>query len=205
VVLPIVSGAPAARLLGEAAGAEEAGLLCGGVASQLAGIAWDGLGLPSTWASGDRLRSAGRDWARRCAGSLSDGSLGVVGGLIETAAGEVDGASSRLAHGDLAPVNILVEHGRVTAILDLDRARVAHPLFDAAWFSWVVTHHHPEVAASAWRGYARGARLPVQVPTAFAWLQPLQLLERAATAGSRSERDIWAARLQAVLEGRAGA
>jgi Ser/Thr protein kinase RdoA (MazF antagonist) len=208
VTLPLMFGAPAARLLGgagEAGGAEEAGGLCGGVAVQLAGIAPDGLGLPRTWSSGDRLRAAGRRWLSRCEGSLHARSLRTIDAVLETAAAEADLASGHLVHGDLAPVNILVQHGRVSAILDLDRARVAHPLFDAAWFTWVVTHHHPQVAEEAWRGYARGARLPLQVPAAFAWLQPLQLLERAATARSRSEHDTWVARLEAALDGRAGA
>lgn len=205
VVLPLMFGAPAAALLGGAGGAEEAGVLCGSVAAQLAGIACDGLGLPRTWASGGRLGAAGRTWVSRCAGSLHARSLRTIDTVLETAAAEADLASGRLVHGDLAPVNILVQHGRVSAILDLDRARVAHPLFDAAWFMWVVTHHHPQVAEAAWRGYARGARLSLQVPTAFAWLQPLQLLERAATARSRSERDTWAARLEAGLDGRVGA
>jgi aminoglycoside phosphotransferase (APT) family kinase protein len=205
MVLPLMVGEPAAALLGRAGGAEEAGVLCAGVAAQLAGIVPDGLGLPRTWASGRRLGAAGRTWVSRCAGSLHARSLRTIDTVLETAAAETDLASGRLVHGDLAPVNILVQHGRVTAILDLDRARVAHPLFDAAWFMWVVTHHHPQVAEAAWRGYARGARLPLRVPTAFAWLQPLQLLERAATAQSRSERDTWAARLEAVLDERASA
>jgi Ser/Thr protein kinase RdoA (MazF antagonist) len=205
VVLPLIFGAPAAVLLGGVGGAEEAGVLCGGVAAQLAGIAPNGLGLPRTWTSGARLEAAGRSWVRRCGGSLSARSLRAIDVVLEAAAAETDLASGRLVHGDLAPVNILVGPGRVTAVLDLDRARVAHPLFDAAWFMWVVTHHHPQVAQAAWRGYARGARLPLQIPAAFAWLQPLQLLERAATARSRSERDTWAARLEAVLDGRAGA
>jgi aminoglycoside phosphotransferase (APT) family kinase protein len=205
MVLPLMVGEPAAALLGAAGGAEEAGVLCAGVAAALARIAPDGLGLPGTWASGERLGAAGRTWVSRCAGSLHARSLRTIDSVLETAAAEADGASGRLVHGDLAPVNILVQHGRVSAILDLDRARVAHPLFDAAWFLWVVTHHHPHVAQAAWRGYARGARLPLQVPTAFAWLQPLQLLERAATAHSRPERDTWAARLETVLDRRAGA
>jgi Ser/Thr protein kinase RdoA (MazF antagonist) len=200
MVLPLVSGAPAAGLLDEAAVAEETGVLCGRAAAALAGIAWDGLGLSRTWASSDRLRTASRTWARRCTGSLGPRSLGTIAGLLETAAGEIDGVSVRFAHGDLAPVNIVVRHGRVAAILDLDRARVAHPLYDAAWFRWVVTHHHPPVADAAWRGYTRGARLPPQVPAAFAWMQPLQLLERAASARDPFERAIWVARLEAALD-----
>ena len=202
VVLPFVPGAPAAELLVDAAGAEEVGVLCGRVAARLAGIDRDGLGLPSTWASGERLRAAGRGWVRRCGSSLRDRSRVVIDGLLETAAGEIDDSPGRFAHGDLAPVNILVQRRRAAAILDLDRARVAHPLFDAAWFAWVVAHHHPRIAGAAWRGYARGAGLPSQVPAAFAWMQPLQLLERAATARDRSERDAWAARLDAALDAR---
>ncbi len=37
------------------------------------------------------------------------------------------------AHGDLAPVNVLVDHGRVVAVVDFERARMAHPPFEATW------------------------------------------------------------------------
>jgi aminoglycoside phosphotransferase (APT) family kinase protein len=69
---------------------------------------------------------------------------------LRRAALEVETVLPRFAHGDLAPVNLLVRDGRVAAVLDLDRARLAHPLHDAAWFAWVVSFHHRDVAGAAW-------------------------------------------------------
>lgn len=203
VTLPFVVGAPAAALLGTEEGAEAAGLLCGRVAGTLAGIAPESLGLGRTWASGSRLRTASKAWLDGCAGELPERHLRTVHALLDLAVSAVDGASAVLAHGDLAPVNVLVHDGSVTAVLDLDRARAAHPDFDAAWFLWVVTHHHPEVAEAAWRGYARGAGLAPVIPEACAWLQPLQLLELAARACHAADRRRWMARLETLLDRRA--
>ncbi len=122
-----------------------------------------------------------------------------LGEVLGIAARDTDRVPSVFAHGDLAPVNVLVRGTDVAAVLDLDRARLAHPLFDGAWFAWVVGHHHPDMARTAWRSFADVAGLPEREPRAFAWLQPLQLLERLATADAAADRARWAARLAAVL------
>jgi len=204
VTLPFVPGAPAAALLGTEEGAEAAGLLCGGVARAMAKIQPAGLGLGRTWASGSRLRTAGKAWLDGCPGELQDSHLRAIDHMLDLAVAAVDAAPTVLAHGDLVPVNILVHDGSVAAVLDLDRARAAHPHFDAAWFLWVVTHHHPEMAEAAWRGYARGAGLAPVIPEACAWLQPLQLLELAAQARHPADRRRWMARVETLLDGRGG-
>jgi aminoglycoside phosphotransferase (APT) family kinase protein len=107
-------------------------------------------------------------------------------------------APPRFAHGDLAPVNLLVQDGRVAAVLDLDGARLAHPLFDAAWLAWIISFHHGDVAEAAWGAYARAVGAGVRSPAALAWLWPLQLLERLAEARGEDERATWADRLVAV-------
>ena len=38
----------------------------------------------------------------------------------------------------------------VVGLLDLEFARIADPLFDAAWWGWVVRYHHPERWVHAW-------------------------------------------------------
>lgn len=200
VVLPYVVGTPASELLGDRARAEVVGRLCGGVDARLAQIAPDGLRLLRNWAAGNRLRAAAKRWLAPSTGVLARQTWTAAVDLVETAAREIDDTAPRFTHGDLAPVNILADRGSVSAVLDLDRARLAHPLYDAAWFAWVVRHHHPEVADAAWRGFAKAAGLPNAIPTAFAWLQPLQLLERMAAARNRQERATWAARLKAALE-----
>ena len=203
VVLPYVCGRPAATLLDNEPDAELAGSICGQLAATLSRINPAGLGIGRAWSSADRLRAAGGRWIRQCAKALGEGSVQEIGRLLERGATELDGVVPVFAHGDLAPVNILVQDGRAAAVLDLDRARVAHPSFDAAWFLWVVTYHHPLVAAAAWRGYARGAGLPGPIPAACGWLQPLQLLELAASAHDPAERLRWTARLEALLGTRA--
>jgi aminoglycoside phosphotransferase (APT) family kinase protein len=103
-----------------------------------------------------------------------------------------------VVHGDLVPVNLLVADDRLTALLDLDRVQLAHPLYDAAWFAWVVSHYHADVAGVACDAYARASGVAVRPLARLAWLWPLQLLERLAEAQDGQERDAWAARLAAV-------
>ena len=51
-----------------------------------------------------------------------------------------------LAHGDFAPVNVVLDDaGHIAALLDLDRVGPGPPEADVAWWGWVVRHHHPEV------------------------------------------------------------
>jgi aminoglycoside phosphotransferase (APT) family kinase protein len=196
----LIAGTPLAALLGDEAGARLAGRLCGEVGARLAGIDPRVVRPSVTWSSADRLTTVARRWVDRCDGLLSQASTHAIRGLLDHALA-IDAGAARFAHGDLAPVNVLASDGRITAVLDLDLARVAPPLYDAAWFAWVVGHHHPDVAEAAWRGYALAARLAPERPAAFAWLQPLQLLERAATARDGPGRRRWTARLEALLGG----
>ena len=88
----------------------------------------------------------------------------------------------------------------MAAVLDLDRARLAHPLYVAAWFAWVVSFHHRDVAGAAWSAYAQAAGLGATSPAVLAWLWPLQLLDRLAEAPDAAERTLWAGRLAAGLD-----
>ena len=106
----------------------------------------------------------------------------------------LDADTPGLAHGDLAPVNVLVRDGELAAVLDLDRAQLAHPAYDAAWFSWVVSFHHPRVAGTACAAYTAAAGVPTG-KEALGWLWPLLLLERLAEATDTGERAMWADRL----------
>jgi aminoglycoside phosphotransferase (APT) family kinase protein len=108
------------------------------------------------------------------------------------------------AHGDLAPVNLVLRDGRVAAILDLERARLAHPLYDAAWWTWIVRHHHPERGASALGAFREAAGIGTDQATcrSLALLGALACLEVLAglprrDAGARRE---WARRVVGALE-----
>jgi aminoglycoside phosphotransferase (APT) family kinase protein len=189
VVLPWIEGVVAADLLATRDGATAAGRACGEVAARLAAVDGSGLTPPDPDASADALREA-----------LPRGSSPswVIDAILR-AVDETRARGSRFAHGDLAPVNVLVADGRAVAVLDLDRARLAHPWYDAAWFGWVVSVHHPGVAEVAWAAFGAASGLGRTPIDALAWLWPLQLSERVAEARDDAERETWSGRLAAVL------
>ena len=104
----------------------------------------------------------------------------------------------RVTHGDLAPVNLIVGDGRIVALLDLERMRLAPAAFDAAWFRYLVRLHHPERWASAVPAFLAARGLPDDDVTASHLddLAALALLELAAVAPARSAaRRTWMARI----------
>jgi Ser/Thr protein kinase RdoA (MazF antagonist) len=213
VTMPLIQGVVAADLLADDRGAAPAGAVCGGVAAGLARLdpariaatapAWTALRGP--WATGEHLVAATARWLDETRAWLSPGAEPGLRAIADRAAAETARRGARFAHGDLAPVNVLVAPGpggdRLAAMLDLDRARIAHPGFDAAWFGWVLEHHHLEIAAAAMRGYA--ARCAgAETPHDASWLRPLILLELLAEAAGRHDvaaRDRWATRVAAAL------
>jgi aminoglycoside phosphotransferase (APT) family kinase protein len=201
VVFPFVEGVVAAELLTTDEGAVTAGRACGEVAARLAAIDPTGLRLPGTWASGRALLAAVPEWVAALEPGSAGGARERSARTAQRAAREIDAAGPCFAHGDLAPVNVLVRDGRPAAVLDLDRARPAHPRYDAAWFGWVVGFHHPGVAGAAWSAFARASGLGERPVDDVAWLWPLLLLERAAGAQDDAERMLWSDRLSATLAG----
>lgn len=64
-------------------------------------------------------------------------------------------------HGDLCPVNVVVDEGLVTAALDWEDARVDDPLVDLVWTEWLVRTHHPAAVGHLGALYdAHGTRPP---------------------------------------------
>lgn len=198
VALPFIDGIVAAELLGTDRGAALVGRVCGEIAARLGAMDPAGIRLSRMWTSGDSLRVATHDWIERLPVALPTATRERLLVALERAAREVDAASPRLVHGDLAPVNVLVRDDRLAAVLDLDRTQLAHPLYDAAWFAWVVSFHHGDTAEAAWDAYAREADVAARSPAAMAWMWPLQLLERLAEAKDAGERAMWANRLEAA-------
>jgi aminoglycoside phosphotransferase (APT) family kinase protein len=107
-----------------------------------------------------------------------------------------------VAHGDLGPVNPMVERQRLTGILDLERLRLAPPLFDAGWFRLLVRHHHPERWPDVGPPFLAALALPDDETTATALddLAVLACLEMLAALPRRSPgRVAWAARARERL------
>jgi aminoglycoside phosphotransferase (APT) family kinase protein len=92
---------------------------------------------------------------------------------------------------------------RVVGLLDVDYARVADPLFDAAWWGWVVRYHHPERWIVAWPELLRAAAIAVDQAMLgrVRVLQRLRCLEAVddARRASADAAIMWARRLHETL------
>lgn len=194
VELPFIDALVAAELLRTPHGATTVGRLCGSIALRLRAIDVAGVELADAWASGPGLQAAVERWLDLLPEPVPAESRATVERALHRASSMLDADPPGLAHGDLAPVNVLVRDEAVAAVLDLERAQLAHPAYDAAWFAWVVTFHHPEVARTACAAYAVASGVSTG-EEALGWLWPLLLLERMAEATGDQERAMWADRL----------
>jgi aminoglycoside phosphotransferase (APT) family kinase protein len=91
----------------------------------------------------------------------------------------------------------------VVGLLDVDYARVADPLLDAAWWGWVVRYHHPKRWIVAWPELLRTTGISVDqaMMGRVRVLQRLRCLE-AVDDARRAGADaavMWARRLQETL------
>ena len=210
VIHAAVAGDNGAEWLAGERGAVRLARLMGALAARLAVVDARGLRLPATWADPARLARASRVRLARSSPRLDAATVRVLHAAIEGLEPLFAGRRPAFAHGDFAPVNVLVTRrpgGRgwaVAALLDLEWARLADPLFDVAWWGWVVRFHHPERWAAAWPALlaaAGAAGEAERAPAAFAdrirTLQLLRLLELADRSRARSAAD-WPARLAAT-------
>jgi aminoglycoside phosphotransferase (APT) family kinase protein len=149
-VMSYIAGESGDALLATPAGAARLGGLAGGAANALAAVpaaavsaAVPGRRLPSAWADPDRLAAAAAGWLREAGALLDPAASEAACAVLDRIPGLL-AAPPVVAHGDLAPVNLLVVGEGLSGILDLERLRLAPQLFDAAWFRLLVSHHHPE-------------------------------------------------------------
>ncbi len=203
VVSAFVSGMSGRELLADDPEAAQLGRLMGELAVGIARVPTRGLRLGGTWGSPERLAAAADRWLTTSAADLGAARARALERLLRRVPRDLAGAAPVFAHGDLAPVNILVRDGAVVALLDFERARLAHPLFDAAWWRWIVRHHHPERWASAGAAFMAAAGIADARGTGssldlLAALQCLEMLHRSR-GGPGAARRAWAARLLDVL------
>ena len=163
-----------------------------------------GGGLARAWEDERRLRAAAARWLGVVGASLGPRDSAQLHGVLDRIPG-LFAAPPVLAHGDLAPVNLVLDGERLAGLLDLERMRVAPAGFDAAWFRLMVRHHHPEQwPAAAIYTLLEAAGLSLD-PVTVARLDDLAVLacmEAAAANPRRSAaRASWAARAHKVLRG----
>ncbi|HEU5016334.1 MAG TPA: phosphotransferase [Roseiflexaceae bacterium] len=163
LVREYLHGAPANTLLADDASATTLARAMGALLPRLAQVDTAGLGLHRGWADGERLARQSRQHLDRCRPLLDAATLRKLEQTIAAVPELFAGRGGCFAHGDFCPVNALVsaeqrttskEHNvklrkegftpSAISLIDVEFARVADPLFDAAWWGWVVRYHHPE-------------------------------------------------------------
>jgi aminoglycoside phosphotransferase (APT) family kinase protein len=204
VVSRFVPGISARELLGDEAGAAIVGTAVGRVQREIDTIPTARLRLSRTWADPDHLAAAARRWLAEAGPSMSTAEAQGVRDTIDLLPDAFARVRPVFAHGDLAPVNVLIRDGAVVALLDFERARLAHPLFDAAWWSWILRYHHATLWRAAGGAYLSAAGID-QNPRTLAQLKMLavlQCLEMAASTPRRAPdtRREWVSRVAQILE-----
>lgn len=203
MVTRFVEGRSGSALLADNDQARLLGGRMGAMAREVGRVPVSGLRLPGQWSDARRLGVAALRWSGNAADLIDAESTSRLHAAFEQLPVVFAGAQPVFAHGDFVPMNVIVQDEEVVALLDLERARLAHPLFDAAWFRLIVRHHHPErwhaigpsFMAAAGVGETPADTLALDL---LAALQCLEMLER--TPGSaRADRSDWAARLSEVI------
>lgn len=170
----------------------------------LAGVPTVGLRLSSLWGSPERLAASATRWLARSDPVLGPAAAAEVARMVDVMPQRLGGDRPVFAHGDFAPVNVILRDGWIAALLDLERARLAHPLFDAAWWRLMVRCHHPDRWPAAGPAFFSAAGLGTgrHVIERLDLLAVLQCLEMIGSSQRRSPatRAAWAGRLRTVLE-----
>jgi aminoglycoside phosphotransferase (APT) family kinase protein len=204
VVSRFVPGISGRELFGNDANAALVGAAVGRAAREIARVPTAGLHLTRTWSDPDRLGAASRRWLEEADPYVDAVAARRIRDVIERLPDGFAGVRPIFAHGDLAPVNVVMRDDTVVALLDLERARLAHPLFDAAWWRWIIRYHHPArwPAASGAFLSAAGIEQNPGTLTQLDMLAVLQCLEMLAATppGRPPTRREWADRIVHVLE-----
>ena len=93
-----------------------------------------------------------------------------------------------LVHGDFAPINVILDgEGAVRALLDWEHTHLGDPLEDAAWWCWVVRHHHPHAWRAAWPIFCAAAGVDPVVDGPIIHALMLRELGRRAAAAEEAQ------------------
>lgn len=175
----------------------------GELLARLRGLPTGGLRLNDDWADPGRLADRARAWVQDVA-ELSHEQRAALGLVIDAWPALFSQRQAVLAHGDFAPVNVLIEGESITGLVDFESVRLADPLFDAAWWAWAVEFHDPAVLRRAWTPFLEGAEIDAdepQLPARIRAIQMLRMLELIADPNALGSdiRRILVDRLQAML------
>ncbi|MEO7908818.1 MAG: phosphotransferase [Roseiflexaceae bacterium] len=216
-------GDPGTSLMGSVEGAIQVARAMGALLPQLALVETAGAGLSDAWASPASLTHSARQQLARCRMLIGDLASAALDATITEMPARFSDRPAAFAHGDFCPVNVLLADDRrpttddqwpappavdgrssVVGLLDLEFARIADPLFDAAWWGWVVRYHHPERWLHAWPQLLAAAGIANDEATAarirvIQRLRCLEMIDYCATTRTRDVAQMWVERLAATL------
>lgn len=113
--------------------------------------------LPDLWSRPFALREAALGWAARIRPHCSAAADTAVGRLIDAVPETLGSFTPVVCHGDFGPQNALFTGTELTGLIDLEDARLGHPLLDIAWWNWLVRAHTPRAFERSWPGFLQAA------------------------------------------------
>jgi aminoglycoside phosphotransferase (APT) family kinase protein len=148
VVTRWVDGKPASSFLATPADAMGAATRLHAVLGELSRLPPAPPDLSTVWADPELLQRAAVQWLAGVSDRLDPRVADVVADCVERTRTALDFDSPVFAHGDVVPVNVLIdERGEVT-LLDYEDARLAIRAFDRAMLWTTLAIHHPAAAAA---------------------------------------------------------
>lgn len=198
-------GEPAASRMSTLPGSVLAASAMGTLLPRLAQVSTAGLELSTAWAAPATLAQHAQDMLARCKPLLAASTIAPLVATIAELPGLFAERPAVFAHGDFCPVNALLDGAHVVGLLDLEFARMADALFDAAWWGWVVRYHHAGRWASAWPKLLAAAGIANDTATnlriaSLQRLRCLEMLDYHAHWRSSGRAAMWAERLQTTMQ-----
>jgi aminoglycoside phosphotransferase (APT) family kinase protein len=175
----------------------------GELLARFRGLPTTGLDLDDLWADPVRLAAHAARWADDLP-ALEATERAALAALLERLPTLFAGRPVVLAHGDFAPVNMLVDRGTLTGLVDFESVRLADALFDIAWWAWAVRFSSASVLEAAWPSFLHGAGIDPNEPDLAERVDSLQVLRMLELLGGDRRLDgdvagIVATRLKAML------
>lgn len=206
LVTELIAGEPGNVLLDDPTDAIALATEMGRLVRTVASVDVADVRLPGTWSDPAALAAAADRWLARVGGELGAAVGAAVSAHLARIPDAFAGRPAVLTHGDWVPVNVLVRGRTVVGVVDWEQARLADPLFDLAWWAWIIRVHHPDRYAAAVPALFETAGVMLDEPTLerCRLLVVARLLEVAGAGpghGARAEaaRARWLAQLRELL------
>lgn len=147
VVTRWVEGRPASSFLATPAEANLSMTWLHAVLEELGRLAPAPADLSTVWCDPERLHRTAVDWFDSVVSRLDTRVACVVSDCVDRTRTAFDFEAPVFAHGDVVPVNVLIDERGAVTLLDFEDARLALPGFDRAMSWTTLALHHPEAAA----------------------------------------------------------